>query len=67
MYDSGVHIGRPFRTVFLIDYSTNSVFRSELQHVFNRGEVAHTVQRAIYIGKIPLKLTHATLRPVRHC
>ena len=66
VYDGGVHIGRLFRTVFLIDYFTNPVFRSELQHVLNRGEAVHTVQRAIHIGKIPSELTkhHESLAAV---
>ena len=55
-YDGGVHIGRLFRTIYLIDYFTNPAFRTELQHVLNRGEAVHTVQRAIHIGKIPLEL-----------
>jgi len=55
--DGGVHIGRLFRTIYLIDYFTNPAFRTELQHVLNRGEAVHTVQRAIHIGKIPLELT----------
>jgi len=66
VYDGGVHIGRLFRTVFLIDYFTNPAFRSELQHVLNRGEAVHTVQRAIHIGKIPSELTkhHESLAAV---
>jgi len=57
VYDGGVHIGRLFRTIYLIDYFTNPAFRAELQHVLNSGEAVHTVQRAIHIGKIPLELT----------
>ncbi len=56
VYDGGVPIGRLFRTIYLIDYLTNPAFRAELQHVLNRGEAVHTVQRAIHIGKIPLQL-----------
>ena len=57
VYDGGTHIERLFRTIYLIDYFTNSAFRAELQHVLNRGEAVHTVQRAIHIGGIPLELT----------
>ena len=57
VYDGGVHVRRLFRTIYLIDYFTNPAFRAELQHVLNRGEAVHTVQRAIHIGKIPLELT----------
>ncbi|AUT66534.1 Tn3 family transposase [Paraburkholderia terrae] len=56
VYEGGVHIGRLFRSIFLIDYFTNTAFRSELQHVLNRGEAVHNVQRAIHIGKIPVEL-----------
>jgi hypothetical protein len=56
VYEGGVHIGRLFRSIFLIDYFTNTAFRTELQHVLNRGEVVHNVQRAIHIGKIPVEL-----------
>jgi Tn3 transposase DDE domain len=36
--------------------SQNTAFRTELQHVLNRGEAVHNVQRAIHIGKIPVEL-----------
>ncbi|UBM07889.1 Tn3 family transposase [Cupriavidus metallidurans] len=57
VYEAGVHLGRLFRTIFLIDYFTNRAFRHEMQHALNRGEAVHTVQRAIHYGKIPLELT----------
>lgn len=57
LYDGGVHLGRRFRTIFLIDYFTVLVFRGELQHALNRGEAVHNVQRAIHQGKIPVELT----------
>ncbi|WP_162071090.1 Tn3 family transposase [Burkholderia sp. THE68] len=56
VYDGGVHIGRLFRSIFLIDYFTNTTFRAELQHVLNRGEAVHVVQRAIHVGRIPVEL-----------
>ena len=56
VYEAGVHLGRLFRTIFLVDYFTNSAFRQEMQHALNRGEAVHTVQRAIHYGKIPLEL-----------
>lgn len=56
VYEGGVHIGRLFRTIFLVDYFTNISFWAELQHVLNRGEAVHTVQRAIHIGRIPVDL-----------
>ncbi|CAJ3199676.1 transposase Tn3 family protein [Burkholderia pseudomallei] len=57
LYDGGVALGRLFRTIFLIDYFTMPAFRAELQHVLNRGEALHTVQRAIHQGRIPAELT----------
>ncbi|MNT42676.1 Tn3 transposase DDE domain protein [compost metagenome] len=51
-----MHLGRLFRTIFLIDYFTNTEFRHEMQHALNRGEAVHIVQRAIHHGKIPLEL-----------
>jgi TnpA family transposase len=57
VYEGDVHIGRLFRSIFLIDDFTNTAFRTELQHVSNRGEEAvHNFQRAIHIGKIPVEL-----------
>lgn len=56
LYDGGVHLGRLFRSIFLIDYFTTPAFRRELHHALNRGDAVHTVQRAIHQGKIPLEL-----------
>jgi Tn3 transposase DDE domain len=56
VYDGGVHIGRLSRSIFLIDYFTNTSFRTELQHVLNRGEAVHVVHRAIHVGRIPVEL-----------
>jgi len=57
VYEAGVHLGRLFRTIFLIDYFTIPACRHEMQHVLNRGEAVHVVQRAIHHGKIPVELT----------
>ncbi len=54
VYEAGVHLGRLFRTIFLIDYFP--AFRHEMQHALNRGEAVHVVQRAIHQGKIPVEL-----------
>jgi TnpA family transposase len=40
-----------FRQYILIDFFTNTAFRAELQHVLNRGEAVHDVQRSIHIGQ----------------
>lgn len=57
VYEAGVHLGRLFRSIFLIDYFTIPAFRHEMQHALNRGAAVHTVQRAIHYGKIPVELT----------
>ena len=57
VYEAGVHLGRLFRTIYLVDYFTIPVFRHEMQHALNRGEAVHVVQRAIHHGKIPAELT----------
>lgn len=41
-----MHLRRLFRTIFLIDYFTNAAFRHEMQHVLNRDEAVHILQRA---------------------
>lgn len=56
VYDGGVHLGRMLRTIFLIDFFINPLFRRELRHVLNRGEAVHMVQRALHTGKIPTDL-----------
>lgn len=56
VYDGGTQLGRLLRSIFLIDYFTNSTFRRELRHVLNRGEAVHAIQRAVHTGKIPTEL-----------
>lgn len=56
VYEAGMHLGRLFRTIVLIDYFTNTAFRHEMQHALNRGEAVHILQRAIHSGKIPIEL-----------
>ncbi len=55
-YDGGVQLGRLLRTIFLIDYFTNPVFRRELRHALNRGEAVHVLYRAVHTGKVPTEL-----------
>lgn len=52
-YDAGAQGGRLLRTLFLCDWYTNPDFRRELQHVLNRGESVHVLQRTLHTGKIP--------------
>lgn len=56
VYDGGVQLGRLLRTLFLIDYFTNPVFRRELRHALNRGEAVHVLYRAVHTGKVPTEL-----------
>ena len=56
VYDGRVQLGRLLRTLFLIDYFTNPVFRRELRHALNRGEAVHVLYRAVHTGKIPTEL-----------
>lgn len=61
-----MHLGRLFRTIFLIDYFTNTAFRQEMQHGLNRAEAEHILQRAIHSGSgINPRLARAWRRSVR--
>jgi hypothetical protein len=40
-------------SIFLMDYFLLPPFRGEIQHVLNRGEGMHTLQRSIHDGAIP--------------
>lgn len=50
---AGNQFGQLLRTLFLCDYYTKPDFRRELHRVLNRGEAVHTLQRAIYSGRMP--------------
>jgi len=52
LYEVGVGIGRLLRTVFLVDYFVNPVFRRELLRVLNRGEATNALKRLIYTGRV---------------
>ncbi len=55
-YDAGVQMGMMLCSIFLVDYFLIPSFRGEIQHVLNRGESMHTLQRAIHDGMIPNEL-----------
>ncbi len=44
--------GKLLRTIFLADYFSNADFRREIHTLLNRGEAVHSLQRAIYYGRI---------------
>ena len=62
-YDAGVQLGKMLCSFFLIDYFMIPPFRGEIQHLLNRGESMHTLERAIHDGTIPNK--HAALDRIR--
>jgi TnpA family transposase len=53
VYDGGVQFGMLLCSIFLMDYFLLPPFRGEIQHVLNRGEGMHTLQRSIHDGAIP--------------
>ena len=53
VYEAGVQLGMLLRTIFLCDYYTKPDFRRELHRVLNRGEAVHTLNRAIFSGRMP--------------
>lgn len=53
VYEAGVQLGMLLRTIFLCDYYTKPGFRRELHRVLNRGEAVHTLNRAIFSGRMP--------------
>jgi len=52
IFKAGSNLGKLYRTLFLCDYFTNSLFRRELLRILNHGESVHALQRTIYFGSI---------------
>jgi TnpA family transposase len=52
VHQTGTHLGKLYRTLFLCDYFTNPSFRRELLRILNYGESVHRLQRAIHFGGI---------------
>ena len=48
-------MGRLLRTLYLCDYLSNPVFRTEILDLLNQGEAVHSLQRAIHNGMITAK------------
>ena len=48
-------MGKLLRTLYLCDYLSNPVFRTEILDLLNQGEAVHSLQRAIHNGMITAK------------
>jgi TnpA family transposase len=55
VYEAGDALGKLLRTLYLCDYLSNPVFRTEILDLLNQGEAVHSLQRAIHNGMIPAK------------
>jgi TnpA family transposase len=52
VHASGDALGKLLRTLYLCDYLSNPVFRTEILDLLNQGEAVHSLQRAIHSGLI---------------
>jgi hypothetical protein len=55
VYETGNALGKLLRTLYLCDYLSNPVFRTEILDLLNQGEAVHSLQRAIHNGMITAK------------
>jgi hypothetical protein len=55
IHETGDALGKLLRTLYLRDYLSNPVFRTETLDLLNRGEAVHSLQRAIHNGVITAK------------
>jgi TnpA family transposase len=55
VYETGDALGKLLRTLYLCDYLSNPVFRTEILDLLNQGEAVHSLQRAIHNGMITAK------------
>jgi hypothetical protein len=55
VYETGDALGKLLRTIYLCDYLSNQVFRTEVLDLLNQGEAVHSLQRAIHNGMITAK------------
>lgn len=60
VHASGDALGKLLRTLYLCDYLSNLVFRTEILDLLNQGEAVHSLQRAIHNGPIPAKRGRTT-------
>ena len=55
VHASGDALGKLLRTLYLCDYFSNPVFRTEILDLLNQGEAVHSLRRAIHSGLITPK------------
>ncbi|HET7879349.1 MAG TPA: Tn3 family transposase, partial [Acetobacteraceae bacterium] len=55
VYETGDALGKLLRTLYLCDYLSNPVFRTDVLDLLNQGEAVHSLQRAIHNGMITAK------------
>jgi TnpA family transposase len=61
VYEAGDALGKLLRTLYLCDYLSNQVFRTEILDLLNQGEAVHSLQRAIHNGMITAKHGRTTV------
>ena len=60
VYNAGDALGRLLRSLYLCDYLSNPMFRTEVLDLLNQGEAVHSLQRAIHNGMITAKQGRTT-------
>jgi TnpA family transposase len=60
IYNAGDALGRLLRSLYLCDYLSNPMFRTEVLDLLNQGEAVHSLQRAIHNGMITAKQGRTT-------
>ena len=55
VFEAGTAVGKVLRSLFLLDYLGNPVFRRELHRSLSQGESVHQLQRALLAGSIGAK------------
>jgi len=55
VYEAGDALGKLLRSLYLCDYLSNPIFRTEVLDLLNQGEAVHSLQRAIHNGMITAK------------
>ena len=55
VYEAGDEMGKLLRTLYLCDYLSNPLFRTDVLDLLNQGEAVHSLQRAIHNGGITAK------------
>ena len=51
-YEAGDALGKLLRSLYLCDYLSNPVFRTEILDLLNQGEAVHSLQRAVHHGLV---------------